>query len=606
MVLMLGTMAWGDTEERELTILFTHDLHSHLEKFPQIARLVRDIRSGEKDCLWVDSGDFSMGTLYQTLYANHAPELTLLGEMGCDAITLGNHELDYGVSGLAQMLQTAAQSESRPAMICSDIDWSRNTGEACGQLQAAMAEYGVQTEMVLEVNGIRVGLFSLMGQEAAEYASPSGMVFEDNIQTARVCVARLEEMGADVIICLSHSGTGSDPDRSEDELLAKAVPQIDLIISGHTHTWLYTPIVHGQTWIASCGEYAQAVGEVQLKERDGEWVVTGYQLHAMAETTDYDKKIRSRVREYQEWIDVEYLSTFAYSQNQVLADNRADFGSFEAFGQHWGDHPYGSFLADACLYAIHQAEGDVEDPVVAAIVPEGTIRAVLPQGDVTVKAGYEVASLGMGADGSSGYPLVAIYLTGRELRAVAEVDASVAQLMGGTKLYPAGIGWQYNTNRMLLDRVTGVWLLGENGEKLVLEDDKLYRVAANFYSAQMLGTVKSKSFGLLSIEPKDKNGQPVTDYEACIVKWSDSGRELKEWEAVTRYLESFGGVIPEEQGRLQARKIRYASWNPVDLLQNPGKVSWIVMGAGAAVIAILTLLTVGIVRTVKKHRKKKK
>ena len=104
-----------------------------------------------------------------------------------------------------------------------------------------------------------------------------------------------------------------------------------------------------------------------------------------------------------------------------------------------------------------------------------------------------------------GYPLVSVYLTGRELYDLAEVDASVSSLMDGTHLYPSGGGWEYKTNRLLLSRVYDAWLYDENGDKKAIEEDRLYRVVADLYSGQMLGAVKRKSFGLLSLEPKDSN-----------------------------------------------------------------------------------------------------
>ena len=157
---------------------------------------------------------------------------------------------------------------------------------------------------------------------------------------------------------------------------------------------------------------------------------------------------------------------------------------------------------------------------------------------------FDVLSMGVGSDGTSGCPLVGVYLTGKELKAAAEVDASVTPLMPAAQLYMAGIEYSFNTHRMFFNRVTDIQLVREeqrtepapvvggeepNGEYgytvtqtdrsySELNDAQLYRVVTGMYSAQMLGTVKSKSMGLLSLEPKMADGTPVTNFEACILR----------------------------------------------------------------------------------------
>ena len=111
-------------ENKKVDIMFTHDLHSHLNSFTTVTEegttevggfaRMKTLIDGQKeknpDTLLLDAGDFSMGTLVQTVYEQQAAELRMLGESGFDAATLGNHEFDYRSKGLANMLQTAADS----------------------------------------------------------------------------------------------------------------------------------------------------------------------------------------------------------------------------------------------------------------------------------------------------------------------------------------------------------------------------------------------------------------------------------------------------------------------------------------------------------------
>ena len=123
-----------------------------------------------------------------------------------------------------------------------------------------------------------------------------------------------------------------------------------------------------------------------------------------------------------------------------------------------------------------------------------------------------------------------------------------------------------------------------------LEDDQLYRVVTGMYSAQMLGTVKSKSMGLLSLEPKMADGTPVTDFEACILR-DKNGNEIKEWYALAAYLQSFGeeGLSPRySYPNGDGRKHVSRSWDPIELVTD---LNWIGTAAlllliGAAALAV--------------------
>ena len=107
-------------------------------------------------------------------------------------------------------------------------------------------------------------------------------------------------------------------------------------------------------------------------------------------------------------------------------------------------------------------------------------------------------------DGVAGYPLINAYLTGKELKLAAEVDASVSDFMTTARLYCSGLNFTFNPHRMILNKVTDCYLTREDGERIEIQDDQLYRVVTDLYTGQMLGSVMEMSYGLLKIEPKDK------------------------------------------------------------------------------------------------------
>ena len=155
---------------REITLLFTHDLHSHLlpsraedgGEYGGYARLMTVIRKQKElypDAILVDAGDFSMGSLFQTAYATSALELRIMGAMGYDATTFGNHEFDYLPQGLASMLNVAAGSgEQVPAIVDANylppMEGAEGYGVDAEAVWAAMDNYGVQDYILLERGGI--------------------------------------------------------------------------------------------------------------------------------------------------------------------------------------------------------------------------------------------------------------------------------------------------------------------------------------------------------------------------------------------------------------------------------------------------------------------
>ncbi|MGI5948193.1 MAG: bifunctional metallophosphatase/5'-nucleotidase [Lachnospiraceae bacterium] len=626
----------GDADlKEEVQILFTHDMHSHLDPykaekdgetvmiggFAKLKTMAEEKRAACPATFLVDGGDFSMGTLYQTIYETEAPELTMMGQIGYDAVTLGNHEFDYRSQGLANMLHAAKKhekehpDESLPALVSANIDWTKNTSEDNLLVKEAMETYGSRPYIVIERGGIKVGIFGVLGKDADECAPESGLEFEDIVETSRQVAEQLQKEQADLIICLSHSGTSEKEDKSEDEILAQKVPEIDIIISGHTHTTLENPIQHGDTYVVSAGSYCENLGELHLtRKENGRWNLEEYRLNPLDETVKEEPQIKAQLGEYKQIVNEEYLARFGYTFDQVLAENPVEFTQIDEFAETLEEDPLGSIIADSYVYAVQKAEGEHYEKVYVTISPSGAIRDTFQQGAITVSDAFNVSSLGIGADRIPGYPLVSVYLTGREIKTAAEIDASISPIMTSAQLYPSGLRWTYNPNRMLLNKVTDVEFVtnvpyteGKETEEIV--DDQLYRVVAGLYSAQMLGAIEDSSMGLLKIMPKDKNGQAIEDFEQHIIH-DQNGAEVKEWYALASYLESFEqneeGVseIPSYYEEAEGRKQRDDSRSLADILKQPNRFAWIVYGG----ILILILLTAGIVgifiKKRKKHRKK--
>lgn len=226
-----------------LTILHTNDTHSRIDPFPEgsgkfagkggaarRAALVKKIRQEQKNVLLLDAGDIFQGTPYFNLYKG-ALDYELMSEMKYDATTLGNHDFDNGVDGFMEVVNKA----NFPFVNVNYNFW-----------KSPMKEI-VKTFEVKDLNGIKVGIFGV-GIDFANLVLPEhheGIVYRDPLVVARYISKSLKHYHkCHLVICLSHLGYDySDKNRVSDRILAADQNDIDLIIGGHTHTFLDQPVI---------------------------------------------------------------------------------------------------------------------------------------------------------------------------------------------------------------------------------------------------------------------------------------------------------------------------------------------------------------------------
>jgi len=303
-------------------------------------------------------------------------------------------------------------------------------------------------------------------------------------------------------------------------------------------------------------------------------------------------------------IDDDFLSQYDLAYDQIVAYSPFDFTPALDIGNVQKEEPIGTLIGDAYVFAVKAVEKANYKNIDVAIVPNGIIRDSISKGDLTVKDIFNITPLGIGKDGISGYPLIDVYLTGKELMTAAEVDASIQPIMSAAQLYMPGLQYSFNPNRLIFNKVTNINLDTKTGiEKLV--NDKLYRVVANLYTAQMLNIVGDKSFNLLSIVPKDEMGNTVTNFEDRIIYNND--KEVKEWVAVTNYLQS----MPKENGVPTIDSKYSAPLNIKVINQDKGIIARIekpnkLALAIYSIILIILILIITIIRFIIKRFKRNK
>jgi 5'-nucleotidase len=244
-VLAIDSTPFGAFMSKDLikiTILHTNDTHSHIDPFPdndpkypglggfaRRAAIIKKIRKQESNVLVFDAGDVCQGSPYFNFYKGEV-EFKLMSEMGYDAMTFGNHEFDNGIDSLVSQI-----SNMNFPIVNSNYDLSNSI------LNDKVSKY-----KIFEKQGIKIGVFGL-GVKLNGLVNDKnfgGIKYLDPYEKAAEAAYKLKkELKCDLIICLSHMGLSYTDDTPSDINLAKQSKNIDLIIGGHTHTFIDKPYI---------------------------------------------------------------------------------------------------------------------------------------------------------------------------------------------------------------------------------------------------------------------------------------------------------------------------------------------------------------------------
>jgi 5'-nucleotidase / UDP-sugar diphosphatase len=611
----ISTISYAATpdEKKTFTILHTNDMHSSfigmgpaadytpftlnddatLGGYARLAAQIakrKEARQGQGPVLVLDAGDYSMGTAFAAATREIGGELKLMGMMGYDATTFGNHEFDLGPDGLGKSIIVAARAGLIPAVLASNTNFSKKDKTLAGLQRLAKAGV-IRRYTVIERDGIRFGIFGLLGKEAQHYTSGGAVTYPDPVETAKEMVTLLRDKEkVDLVIALSHGGMEKGKDgrftEGEDVSLARDVPGIDVVISGHSHTFLKeATIVNGRTPVVQAGKESKDLGELVITIDGNKLTVESYKLYPIDDTIAGDRAIAAEIDKLKKGVTAAVFASRGYSIDQPLAIVPQDLPN--AYSDIAAGTPLANLITDAFRKA---TKADIGFTV------NGTMRAGLTRGKTGVQTVYDVfamAPLGAGiVDTTAGSALVTGYLNGLDLKNMLEFMLVDNPTHPG-EFFPraSGMRFRFDMTRPQYDAVTAIELgdldRGYKPIDISGKDGRLYSLTCPLMVGQYIVAIPKFTNGKIQIVAKNRKGQQLkskiealedprgitpdllspsgtTDRKSvATVGKGKAGKEIKEWQAIMDHLRTLPvknkgelPVIPVDDRAAEVRAIK--------------------------------------------------
>lgn len=549
-------------ESAVFTILHTNDMHSRLQGdapelsyspgiphndetmggFSRLASLIaREKAKAEGPVLVLDAGDFLMGTFFHALETETGFQPELMKQMGYDVVSIGNHEFDFGPEALAWIFKSASARGELPGLVLSNMRFDKKAEE--DDLLEEVFEAGlIRRYQIMEKGGVRIGIFGLMGKDAEEvapYAKP--ITFDKAIPAARKVVKELKSEGCDIVICLSHSGLEKDKQggwTGEDAKLAEKVKDIDIIVSGHTHSKLEKPLLIGNTVIVQTGSYGKYLGKLLVEKKGQDISLASYELIPVDDAIPGNSVIQQQIDRQKDMVEDRLLSPLGIAYDDAVVEvgyglTCDEYGDLEASN-------LGPLIADA----IHaHVNTHVDQGADVSMIAAGMIRDGLTPGKQSVSDIFRIVSLGSGEDQVPGYPLARVYVTGKELKSIMEILMIAWKSSPSNYCYFSGIIIHFDESKGFLNKVSKLEIKKPDGSiqhvSFDRKDETLYGIVANAYMLEFVGMLKKMSFGLINVKPKFADGRRVEDMKYTVLDFDSQTKgiqEGKEWIALLEFL----------------------------------------------------------------------
>jgi 2',3'-cyclic-nucleotide 2'-phosphodiesterase (5'-nucleotidase family) len=386
------------------------------------------------------------------------------------AMTFGNHEFDLGGSADGHKALSEFVKNAEFPFLSSNVDFSADSlfdGLQNDEFTSTPEDGKIYNGMIKEINGEKVGVFGLTTEETPTISSTNHITFTNYITEAKAAVAAFEKEGVNKIVALTHLGYDDSKDFDNDIELAKAVPGIDVIVGGHTHTELKQPVLVEGTEepviIVQTKEYNNFLGELDVTFDDNGIISTHTgKLHKVSEATA-DEEATKLLAPYTAEVDLKGKESTGVSSENILNGERSSVRT--------GETNLGNLITDGMLYAAQQ----IDEDATIALQNSGGIRASIDEGDITI--GEVLTTMPFGN------ALAIMKLSGAEILEALEHSVKDYPVASGAFLQVSGLQYMFDGKAPVGEKVINVQV-NENGEWNQLEADKMYTVATNTFTAK--------------------------------------------------------------------------------------------------------------------------
>ncbi|MBF0543519.1 MAG: metallophosphoesterase [Candidatus Riflebacteria bacterium] len=535
------------------TVICTNDLHSNFEgngpdryfteipndgdpitgHYARIAELVKHVKSEKNEknepVILLDSGDYSFGTLFHIISPSKAsemvPEFQFFCDLKYDAITMGNHDFESEETGLAISLKKAAKRGLKLPFVVSnlffrDVENSRIKEFYCSNSPDPHQSF-LNRSLIKEYycNGkkLRIGVIGILGPDAAKLSLANrhecGFYgFDDEsgkddlpqlYGKVNEIVKDLKENGkADVIIALMHGG------ELENRELIKNVPDINLIVAGHTHQAYF--FQDGDTTVIQTGTGGKQVGLIEFAFDEGKLVPLNPQntLVAINDSLESDKEVIQQIESYKDEI------------KKVIPDSKYSYDSviYEVFSPilrgRWPNNFAGVFVASSILKQINKAAEKKFDLYITTsamvrsdfAVPEKFPKVVYQFSDI-----FKFLPLGYDDEMHPGAEIISYYLTKHDFKKLLE---AMFAFCGKTPSYEPVLSdsVSFSLNSFGIPLFNKIGNLKLNGKDFK-DWPELIHVCSNSFFVKNLMKIKTITRGWVEIPPRNEKGEPITSFE---------------------------------------------------------------------------------------------
>lgn len=516
----------GVKQDFSLTIMHTNDTHAHLDSVAKRVTAINEIRKDNPSNVLLDAGDVFSGTLYFNEFKGQA-DLEFMNMMGYDAATFGNHEFDLGSSAEGHQALVDFIKDANFPFVSANVDFSKDDKfkGLFSDLVSSNPEKGqIYTGIIKEVDGQKVGIFGLTTAETKDISSPGSIEFNNYIAEAQKAVKAFKGQNVDKIIALTHIGYDDSPVYDNDQILAKTVKGIDVIVGGHTHTKLDQVVTvdtdndnneKAPTVIVQTGQYGENLGNLSVTfDKKGEVTASEQHLVNVAEKAE-NPAAAEKLKQYKDRIaEISNEETGVVAEEE-LTNPRASATSTESVRAN--ETALGDYITDGMLAKAKT----LNNKVVLALQNGGGIRSSINAGPITV--GEVIAVLPFGNT------LATVDISGADLRAALEHGVKDSPKESGGFLHIAGGKYTFDSSKPAGSRIVSFQI--KQGEDYVdVKDDQTYTIATNAFTA--------------------KGGDGFATFEKAYADGRVQDLGLSDWENFEEQLKSLKTVNNKTEGRI--------------------------------------------------------